>query len=304
MRINYSTICGILWCWIEFCMDSARRRIVPFRQCLTDYKVLKTEIMTQCDHPHSYVYYDFILSLTLGFLKYWINLQTCVSWSIRYTMWYLIQKVVLLRLGAVLIYIHFFGNLRLIPIYQGIKKPQSLKISDQYRCSIVKSRRKKFPCLTRVLGPSYCGEFHVTGLCRIVLVMFRKSLSHAVCWFHSPFTYHAVSLSLRMCELYIWLLYIQLCSSDCVDFNYPFVPQFCLPWVNHECLTNLSSSSTSAGSWYAMKSLPSKSCTSLILALSLLLESSTYRLKGLSVPVGRWCDINDNICQSLPLRLR
>ena len=51
-------------------------------------------------------------------------------------------------------------------------------------------------------------------------------------------------------------------------------------------LSNLSSSSTSAGSCDAMKSLSSKSRSSLILALPLLLESATYRLKRLSVPVG------------------
>ena len=37
------------------------------------------------------------------------------------------------------------------------------------------------------------------------------------CRFHSR-TY-AMSLSVRLCELRIWFLYIQLCSSDCVHFN-------------------------------------------------------------------------------------
>ena len=44
-------------------------------------------------------------------------------------------------------------------------------------------------------------------------------------------------------------------------------------------LSNLSSSSTSDGSCDAMKNLSSKSRSSLILALPLLLESATYRLK-------------------------
>jgi len=68
---------------------------------------------------------------------------------------------------------------------------------------------------------------HATGICRIVLVMQTcDPYVHvsAVRWFHSPLIYCAVSLFVRMCELYIWLSYIQLCSSDCVNFNHL---QFC-----------------------------------------------------------------------------
>ena len=114
---------------------------------------------------------------------------------------------------------------------------------------------------------------------------FSQDLSqHAVSpsQFHSP-TYCAMSLSVRICELYVFEFYI---------YNYPaLIVSISTNHLYHNFvsmfkLSNLSLSLTSAGSWDAMKSLLSKLCSSLILALPLLLESVTYRLKRLSVPVG------------------
>src|SRR6267143_1980815 len=67
----------------------------------------------------------------------------------------------------------------------------------------------RFPCLTRVLGPPYCGDFHATGICRIVLVMQTCDVSAPyvsmpttarVLRGTSPLIYRAVSLFVRMCE--------------------------------------------------------------------------------------------------------
>ena len=114
--------------------------------------------------------------------------------------------------------------------------------------------------------------FQATGICRMVLVMQTCDLSESshdtvaslrlvgTSIPHWTATYRAVSLSVRMCELLIciWLLYIQVCSSDCVNFNL----RLCHNFVSMFKLSNLLSLSTSAGWWDAMKkpSIPDYPC--------------------------------------------